>query len=256
MDLKIFLISAAFFFLGLLSGSFFNILIYKIPRKLHIFKPYCICFSCGQPMPRIACFPILAYIFRKSKCGNCSQKVPIKSIITVLLAGLLYLLTYIIFGLSINTITSLLLTSILLVVSFIDWEFMIIPNIIVLPFTLIGLILSTLNIALGNPAKWWLPLAFCAGSFVFMLIIHLIYPKGMGMGDVKLALMLGAFLVKNVIAGLFLGFLIGSIAGIIFIIFKKKTLKAYIPFGPFISIGGLIAFFAGSYISGWFIGFL
>ncbi len=75
------------------------------------------------------------------------------------------------------------------------------------------------------------------------------------MGDVKLALMLGAFLVKNVIAGLFLGFLIGSIAGIIFIIFKKKTLKAYIPFGPFISIGGLIAFFAGNYISGWYAGF-
>jgi len=255
MDLKFILISAAFFFLGLFAGSFFNVLIYKIPRKLHIFKPYCICFACGQPMQLIACFPILAYIFRKSKCSNCGQKVAIKSVIHVLLTGLLYLLTYIVFGLSINTITGLILTGILLVVSFIDWEFMIIPNIIVLPFTLVGLMLSTLNIALINPTKWWLPLAFCTGSFAFMLIIHLIYPKGMGMGDVKLALMLGAFLVKNVIAGLFLGFLIGSIAGIIFIVFKKKTLKAYIPFGPFISIGGLIAFFAGNYISGWFTGF-
>jgi leader peptidase (prepilin peptidase)/N-methyltransferase len=255
MDLKFILISAAFFFLGLFAGSFFNVLIYKIPRKLHIFRPYCICFSCMRPMPPIACFPILAYIFRNSKCSNCGKKVPIQSIIHELLAGLLYLLTYSIFGLSINTVTGIILTSILLVVSFIDWEFMIIPNIIVLPFTLVGLILSTLNITLVNPAKWWLPLAFCAGSFAFMLIVHLIYPKGMGMGDVKLALMLGAFLVKNVITGLFLGFLIGSIAGIIFILFKKKTLKAYIPFGPFISIGGLIAFFAGNYISGWFTGF-
>jgi leader peptidase (prepilin peptidase)/N-methyltransferase len=255
MGLKYIFISIAFFFLGLFAGSFLNLLIYKIPIKLHIFKPYCICFSCRQPMPLVAGFPILAYIFRNSKCRNCGQKVPIQSIIHVLLTGLLYLLTYIIFGFSINTIISIILTSILLVVSFIDWEFMIIPNILVLPFTLVGLALSTLNIALGNPAKWWLPLAFCAGSFVFMLIIHLIYPKGMGMGDVKLALMLGAFLVKNVIAGLFLGFLIGSIAGIVFIIFKKKTLKAYIPFGPFISIGGLIAFFAGNYISGWYAGF-
>jgi leader peptidase (prepilin peptidase) / N-methyltransferase len=255
MDLEFILISAAFFFLGLFTGSFFNVLIYKVPRKLHIFRPYCMCFSCGQPMQRIASFPILAYISRKSKCCNCGKKVPIKSIILVLLTGLLYLLTYIIFGLSINTVTGLILTGILFVVSFIDWEFMIIPNIIVLPFTLVGLILSTLNIALGNSSKWWLPLAFCAGSFAFMLVIHLIYPKGMGMGDVKLALMLGAFLVKNVIAGLFLGFLIGSIAGIIFVLFKKKTLKAYIPFGPFISIGGLIAFFAGNYISGWFTGF-
>jgi leader peptidase (prepilin peptidase) / N-methyltransferase len=255
MDLKFILISTAFFLLGLFAGSFFNVLIYKIPRKLLIFRPYCVCFSCGTPMSHIASFPILAYVFRKSKCSNCGKKVLIKNIFHVLLTGLLYLLTYVVFGLSINTITGLILTGILLVVSFIDWEFMIIPNIIVLPFTLVGLILSTLNVSLGNPAKWWMPLAFCAGSFTFMLIIHLIYPKGMGMGDVKLALMLGAFLVKNVIAGLFLGFLIGSISGIIFILFKKKTLKAYMPFGPFISIGGLIAFFAGNYISGWFTGF-
>jgi leader peptidase (prepilin peptidase)/N-methyltransferase len=206
-------------------------------------------------MQLIAGFPILAYIFGRSKCSNCSQKVPIQNIIHVLLTGSLYLLTYIIFGLSINTVTGIILTSILLVISFIDWEFMIIPNIIVLPFTLVGLALSTLNIMLVNPAKWWLPLAFCAGAFAFMMIVHLIYPKGMGMGDVKLALMLGAFLVKNVIAGLFLGFLFGSLAGIIFILFKKKTLKSYIPFGPFISIGGLIAFFAGNYISGWYANF-
>ena len=255
MDLKFILISCAFFFSGLAVGSFLNVLIYKIPRKLHIFRPYCICFSCRQSLPLIASFPILAYIFRNSKCRNCGQKVPVQSIIHELLTGMLYLLTYIIFRLSLNTVIGIILTGILLVVSFIDWEFMIIPNIIVLPFTLVGLVLTTLSITLVNPARWWLPLAFCAGSFAFMLIVHLIYPKGMGMGDVKLALMLGAFLVKNVIAVLFLGFLIGSIAGIIFIIFKKKTLKAYIPFGPFISIGGLIAFFAGNYISGWYAGF-
>lgn len=255
MDIRFTLISAALFFLGLFAGSFFNVLIYKIPRKLKIFGPYCICFSCSRPMSLISSFPILAYIFRKHRCINCSKKLPIQSIIHELLTGLLYVLAYSIFGISINTLTGIILSSILLVVSFIDWEFMIIPNIIVLPFTIVGLALSTLNITLVNPAKWWLPLAFCTGSFAFMLIVHLIYPKGMGLGDVKLALMLGAFLVKNVIVGLFLGFLIGAIAGIIFILFKKKTLKAYIPFGPFISIGGLIAFFAGNYLSGWYAGF-
>ena len=255
MGLNFILISGAFFISGLAAGSFLNVLIYKIPRKLHIFRPYSICFSCKKPVNLIAGFPILAYISRHSKCSNCGLKVPVQSILRELLTGLLYLLTYISFGLSLNTVTGIVLISTLLVVSFVDWEFMIIPNMIVLPFTLVGLALTTVNITLGNPVRWWLPLAFCAGSFVFMLIIHLIYPKGMGMGDVKLALMLGAFLVKNVIAGLFLGFLIGSIAGIIFIIFKKKSLKHYIPFGPFISMGGLIAFFAGNYISRWYAGF-
>ena len=129
---------------------------------------------------------------------------------------------------------------------------MIIPNVIVLPFTIVGLGLSIIK----NLAKWWLPLAFSAGACVFMLIIHLIYPKGMGMGDVKLSLMLGAFLVKNVIVGLFIGFLIGSITGLSLIIAKKKNLKQFIPFGPFISIGGLIAFFVGDYILRWYVGFI
>src|SRR5665647_3400368 len=130
MGLKFIFISAAFFFFGLFAGSFLNVVIYKTPRKLYIFRPYCICFSCRQPMPFITCFPILAYIFRGSKCSNCGHKVPIQSIIHELLTGLLYLLTYIIFGLSINTITGIIFSGILLAVSFIDWEFMIIPNII------------------------------------------------------------------------------------------------------------------------------
>ena len=76
------------------------------------------------------------------------------------------------------------------------------------------------------------------------------------MGDVKLSLMLGAFLVKNVIVGLFLGFLIGSISGLILIISKKKKLSQEIPFGPFISIGSIIALFIGGYILRWYIGFI
>ncbi|MBM3713596.1 MAG: prepilin peptidase, partial [Actinobacteria bacterium] len=166
--------------------------------------------------------------------------------------AVLYTLVYLTFRISINTITGIILASILVVVSFIDWEFMIIPNVIVLPFTIVGLGLSIIK----NPIKWWLPLAFSAGAFTFMLIIHLIYPKGMGMGDVKLSLMLGAFLVKNVVAGLFIGFLIGSIAGLSLMIARKKTLKQFIPFGPFISIGGLAAFFVGDYILKWYIGFI
>ena len=162
---------------------------------------------------------------------------------------------YLAFGTSLYTAMGIILCSVLLVISFIDWEFMIIPNVIVLPLTLVGLAFTITMTVLGNPSKWWMPIAFSAGSFVFMLIIHLIYPKGMGMGDVKLALMLGAFLVKNVVVGLFLGFLIGSVAGIIFIIFRKKTLKQYIPFGPFISAGGFIALFLGDAISGWYTGF-
>ena len=93
-----------------------------------------------------------------------------------------------------------------------------------------------------------------AGAFTFMLIINLIYPKGMGMGDVKLSLMVGAFLVKSVIAGLFLGFLIGAIFGVAVII-KKRKMRQTIPFGPFISLGSITALFWGDNILKWYTSF-
>ncbi|MBN1298821.1 MAG: prepilin peptidase [Actinobacteria bacterium] len=262
MDLQIILISAAFFLSGLIIGSFLNILIYKLPRKISLFKPYSVCFWCRKPAPLIYSFPIMSLIIGKTRCKNCSRIISFQSIFVELLNGFLYVLVYLTFSLSfysfagiLNIFSGIIFVSVVIVVSFIDWEFMIIPNIIVLPFTLAGLILSLTRILLVNPSAWWTPFVFSAGAFIFMLIIHIIYPRGMGMGDVKLSLMLGAFLVKNVIVGLFMGFLIGSIAGIIFMIFKKKTLKQFIPFGPFLSAGGLLALFFGDAISGWYTGF-
>ena len=248
MELRTVLTGLAFFVAGVLAGSFLSVLVYKIPRKIKIFNPYAICSACRKKTGLLCSFPILAYIFRRYRCKGCSEKVQVKNIIIEIITGLLFLLSYLVFSFSVDTAKGIVLSSALVIISFIDWEFMIIPNVIVFPLTLVGLAFSIAS----DPLKWWMPLAFSAGSFVFMLIVHLIYPKGMGMGDVKLAMMLGAFLVKSVIAGIFLGFLAGSIAGVIFILFKKKTLKQYIPFGPFISIGGLVAFFAGKAISAWY----
>ena len=251
MDLTPIFISAGFFTAGLLTGSFLNVLIYKIPRKIKIFGPYSICFSCREKKSFLNSLPILSCISGIYKCRKCGEKIPVKNIIIELITGLMFLLSYLVSSLSLNTAKSIVFTSSLIVISFIDWEFMIIPNAVVFPLTLAGLVFSIA----ADPVKWWMPLAFCAGAFLFMLIIHLIYPKGMGMGDVKLAMMLGAFLVKGVIAGIFFGFIAGSIAGIIFILIKKKSLKQYIPFGPFLSIGGLAAFFAGNIIEKWYAGF-
>jgi len=251
MDIKAVIFVILFFISGLLTGSFLNILIYKLPRKIPIFNPYSICYLCRQKVYPINSFPIISKIINY-RCKECGAVIPSKFVIIEVITAVLYTLVYLIFGISINTITGIILASTLVAVSFIDWEFMIIPNVIVLPFTIIGLGLNIIK----NPSKWWLPFAFSAGAFAFMLIIHLIYPKGMGMGDVKLSLMLGAFLVKNVVAGLFIGFLIGSIAGLSLMIARKKTLKQFIPFGPFISIGGLAAFFVGDYILKWYVGFI
>ncbi len=240
----------SFFVLGLIIGSFLEVVIYRIPRKLSIIKPGSYCPNCKGKIAFYDNIPLISYIILKGRCRNCKVKISYKAFIIELFAGLLFVLNYFFFSLSIQTIIGIIFSCVLIVVSFIDIDLRIIPNVIVLPFTIIGLGFNIYR----NPEKWWMPLAFSAGAFTFMLIINLIYPKGMGMGDVKLSLMVGAFLVKSVIAGLFLGFLLGAIFGV-GVIIKKRKMRQTIPFGPFISIGSIIALFWGDNILKWYTSF-
>jgi len=241
---------AIFFICGLAIGSFLEVVIYRVPRKISIIRPGSYCPNCNGKIAFYDNIPLISYLILRGRCRNCKVSISYKTFIIEILTGLLFVLNYFFFGLSIQTIIGIIFSSVLIAVSFIDIDLRIIPNVIVIPFTVVGL---ALNIYL-NPIKWWMPLAFSAGAFTFMLIINLIYPKGMGMGDVKLSLMVGAFLVKSVIAGLFLGFLVGAIFGIVVII-KKRKMRRTIPFGPFISIGSITALFWGDNILKWYTSF-
>jgi prepilin signal peptidase PulO-like enzyme (type II secretory pathway) len=241
-----------FFISGLAIGSFLGVVAYRLPRKISIVKPASFCPYCKKKIPFYDNIPILSFIILKGRCRYCKNKILVTSLLVEIITGILFLANYIFFGFTVKTLTGILLCSLLIVISFIDIDFRIIPNVIVLPFTLIGLVLNFFS----ELSSWWIPLAFCIGAFLFMLIIHLVYPKGMGMGDVKLSLMVGAFLVRNVITALFLGFLAGSIYGLSFIAIKKGKLKQAIPFGPFISIGSIVALFYGGNILKWYISFL
>jgi len=240
-----------FIITGLAVGSFLEVVIYRVPRKLSIVRPASFCPNCKKKIAFYDNIPVLSYIILRGKCRYCKSKIPVTSLLVEIITSLLFMANYIIFGLSINTAIGIIFCCALIAVSFIDIEFKIIPNVIVLPLIVVGL---ALNIA-ADPSNWWMPLAFSAGAFVFMLIIHLISPRGMGMGDVKLSLMAGAFLVRNVVSGLFLGFLLGSLYGLSLIIIKRKKLKQAIPFGPFISLGSIISLFWGNYILKWYISF-
>lgn len=231
-------------------GSFLEVVAYRVPRSISILSPRSYCPQCKNNIAFYDNIPLLSFLILKGRCRSCKAKIPFTSFFIELLTGLLFLLNYFFFGISLQTALGIIFCCVLIIVSFIDIEFRIIPNTIVLPFAIVGL---GLNIFM-DPPRWWFPLAFAAGAFAFMLIINLIYPRGMGMGDVKLSLMAGAFLAKNVITGLFLGFLLGAIYGIGLII-KKKKLKQTIPFGPFISLGSIIALFWGNNILKWYTSF-
>ncbi len=239
------------FMAGLIVGSFLNVAIYRIPRGMSVCKPPSMCPECGARIAFYDNIPVISYLILKGRCRKCGARIPYTYPAVETVTAFMFLANYYYFGLTLQLLSGIVLVASLIAISVIDIQFKIIPNAITWPMAFVGLVLSII----GDLSRWWFPLAFSAGAFVFMLIIHLIYPKGMGMGDVKLALMIGAFLTSSVIPALFIGFLLGSIYGLTMIIAKKKKFKQTIPFGPFIALGSIIALFWGEYIINWYLGF-
>ncbi|MCL5771047.1 MAG: prepilin peptidase [Actinobacteria bacterium] len=237
---------------GLIIGSFLNVLIYRLPENISIVKSSSFCPVCHSKIKFYDNIPLLSYIILKGRCRNCKTKIKIRYPLVEALTSFFYAISYYFLGISFNLLLSLILISGLITISFIDIEHGLIPNVIVLPLTVTGLLINILLM----PKKWWIVLAFSFGAFLFMLIISLIYPKGMGMGDVKLSLMAGSFLIQKIVPGLFIGFLAGSIFGLIMILIKKRKIKQTIPFGPFISLGCIVALFFGDKIINWYLGYL
>ncbi|MDD3520779.1 MAG: prepilin peptidase [Actinomycetota bacterium] len=249
MDVLLYII---FIIAGLAIGSFLNVIIYRLPRKSSIIIPSSFCPSCKSRIKFYDNIPILSYLILKGRCRQCKAKISLRYPAVEIIAAILFALNFYFFGISLSCLAGIFLSIALIIVSFIDIEMKLIPNVIVLPFTLIGLSISISS----DLERWWIPIAYSAGAFLFMFIINLIYPKGMGMGDVKLSMMAGAFLSEKIIPGLFIGFLAGSLIGILLIILKRKKFRQSIAFGPFISFGCIAALFYGDKIINWYLAFI
>ena len=131
----------------------------------------------------------------------------------------------------------------------IDLEHKLIPNIVVLPAAAIALVFAVLH----DPQRWWVPVAGAAGAAAFLGVLWLVYPRGMGFGDVKLALLLGAVLGASVIPALAIAFFAGSIIGVTLIARSGGSArKTAVPFGPFLAAGALIALWAGPTLITWY----
>ncbi|GAH20399.1 unnamed protein product [marine sediment metagenome] len=245
------------FILGLIVGSFSNVCIYRIPRNESIIYPASHCPKCRSNISPKDNIPLLSYILLKGRCRNCKSKISIQYPVVELLTGLIYLIIYLVYGLSIQTLIYIILSSALIIIAFIDLNEQIVPDVISLPGIVIGFILSFfipyisfINSALGVLVGGGIILIIgLGGSVIFK-------KEAMGGGDVKLAAMIGAFLGwRYIIISLFLGFFLGALAGIFLIMSKIKSREDVVPFGPFIVLGSFITLFWGEKIISWYIGF-
>jgi len=245
------------FILGLIVGSFSNVCIYRIPRNESIIYPASHCPKCRSKIKPFDNIPLLSYILLKGRCCNCKSKISLQYPIVEFLTGLTYLTIYLIYGLSIQSLIYIILSSALIIIAFIDLNQKIVPDIISLPGIVIGFIISFfvpyisfINSAIGVLVGGGIILIIgMAGSIIFK-------KEAMGGGDVKLAAMIGAFLGwKYIIISLFLGFFTGALAGIFLIVAKIKSREDMVPFGPFIVLGSFITLLWGEKIISWYLGF-
>jgi leader peptidase (prepilin peptidase) / N-methyltransferase len=235
-----FALAAVAFAPALALGSFLNVVAARVPLRRSIVHPSSACMSCNAEIRWYDNIPLLSYVLLRGRCRSCQARIPflypaVELVTALLLAGCVFA-----FGLSFEALIAAFFCSVLVAVSAIDLEHRIIPNRIVLPATVVVLAANTMR----ELTPEWTIAALGASGFLFAAALA--YPAGMGMGDVKLALLMGAALGKTVSVALLAGMLAAMIPSLVlFARHGAKARKMGIPFGPFLAIGSVIALFWG-----------
>lgn len=238
------------FILGCIIGSFANVCIHRLPWQHSLVLPSSHCPNCQQGLRPWHNIPILSYVLLHGRCAYCQTTISWRYPFVEFLGGLLYIALYEHFGLSIQGLIFTLLATSLLIVSFIDLAYRIIPDVITLPGIIAGLLASTLITSVGLGSAVF---GVVIGGGLFLLIA-IVSRGGMGGGDIKLTAMIGAFLGwQGVFVTIFLAALSGAISGLFLIVVKKKGRKDALPFGPFLALGALLALFWGHEIVHWYL---
>ena len=240
------------FLLGLVVGSFDNVAIYRIPEGKSVVAPRSFCPGCEESISWYDNLPLLSYIILRGRCRHCGMRISIQYPLVELVSGLLFLAVFAKMDFSWSTllVPYLFMVTVLIIVSVIDLERQIIPNKIMYPSIIIGLAaMGLVALAEGSAHIFWESLKGFAVGGVPLALLALLIPKGMGMGDAKLAAFTGIFLGwHSQIVAFFFAFLLGAIAGVAMIVAGKKGRKSRIPFGPFLAVGAVISLFWGQSI--------
>jgi leader peptidase (prepilin peptidase) / N-methyltransferase len=238
------------FVFGLIIGSFCNVVIFRFPLGQSIVSPGSHCRTCLSPIRPWQNIPLFSYFLLRGRCRVCREPISPRYPAVELASGVLYVLLWLKFGLSLPLVVYALFSSALLVVALIDLDHKIIPDVITLPGMVLGLVLSPWALIPTPLASF---IGLLAGG-LFFYIVAVISKGGMGGGDIKLIAMIGAFLGwQGVFFTIFVGALAGSVVGMRLMITKKKGRKDKVPFGPFLSFAAILYTLVGDNIVHWYI---
>ena len=238
------------FTVGLLFGSFTNVIIARMPVGESIIFPPSHCPSCHKRLSAVDLVPVLSWLFLRGRCRYCQERISIRYPLVEILCALLFIGVYLRWGLSVTTLSGFIFSVILLAAAFIDIDHWIIPDRLTYPGIVIGLLLSFWTLG-------FLPALY--GTLAFgglMLVIALVSNGGMGGGDIKMAAAIGAFTgIKGAAVTLLMASLLGAIFGLGVMLINKTGRKTPIKFGPFLALSAYIAYLFADTIFLWYLGF-
>ena len=234
--------------LGLIFGSFFNVVIYRLPRKESIVLGKSHCTHCNTDIKPYDLIPMFSYLLLAGKCRNCKSTISIRYPIIELITGILFALSFIRFGITLQTLISILLASILIIVTMIDIDTMEIYDrfqIMILALAIAQLFIT--DMPLGDHL-----IGFFIVSVPFFIIALL--TGGIGGGDIKLIAMAGLLLgYKATLVAFVIASILGGIVAIILVATKQKERKSLIAFGPYLCIAIYISYLYGNQIADWYL---
>ncbi len=242
------------FIFGLCIGSFLNVCIYRLPVSKSISHPRSSCTSCNELIPFYDNIPVLSYVLLRGKCRFCREPISVRYPIIELLTGWFALITFLKYGLSLEALIYFVFIAALLVITFVDIDHQIIPDIISLPGIPI-FFLASFGLSQINWLDSLIGILVGGGSLLLVAWIYslITQKEGMGGGDIKLLAMIGAVIGwQGVLFTIFVASAVGTLAGMLVMLKSRKGMKLKIPFGPFLAIGGIAYIFFGPQLIRWY----
>jgi len=234
---------------GLAVGSFLNVVASRMPLHIPIGTSRSRCMSCSHELSAWDNIPLVSYAFLRGRCRHCAAHIPWRYPLVEAVTALLVALCVLEFGVTPEALVAAGFCVVLVAISAIDVEHRIVPNRIVIPAAAATLVAQTIL----HPSPEWAIAA--VGASAFLLAAALAYPRGMGMGDVKLALLLGAMLGRDVTVALMVGCLAALVpSAVLALRHGSRARKIAIPFAPFLAFGAVVALFFGDTILGRYLG--
>jgi leader peptidase (prepilin peptidase)/N-methyltransferase len=241
------------FALGLAFGSFLNAFAYRVPISVDLLRRS-FCPGCGAQIYWYQNLPLVSYLALRGRCSTCRQPIPWRYPLVELLGGVILVSSLWSWGLTVSAASTALFAYIMLALALIDVDHRILPNVITIPGAVVGFLLSFLD----PRVAWYDSLVGAVAGAGLLYVVAFVYLKtrgreGMGMGDVKMMLLVGAFLGwQGALMTIFIGSFLGSLVGASFIVFSRKGWEYALPFGTFLAAAAVLVSYRGAEIFAWY----